>query len=198
MQYPLVELITAVAFAVIYWHYPFLALRDGRAVWDAAEMLRFAHGSVFFALMLVCSVIDIRLMIIPDVISLPMIALTPLVVLVHPDLDWFSALLGVLVGGASLYVIAWIYYLIRREVGMGAGDVKLLAGIGGWLGYQAIFPTIFYGSILGAGFGVGYMLVTRKLNLRAEIPFGPFLAAGAWLHLLFGGYLHELLALGGT
>ena len=72
-----------------------------------------------------------------------MIALTPVVVWVHPDLEWLSALIGVVAGGASLYGIAWLYWLIRKEVGMGMGDVKLLAGIGGWLGYQSIIPTIF-------------------------------------------------------
>ena len=86
-----------------------------------------------------------------------------------------------------------MYWLIRREVGMGMGDVKLLAAIGGWLGYQAIVPTVFYGSLLGALGGLLIMAVSRRLDLRTAIPFGPFLALGAIIHLLMGPYIQDLM-----
>ncbi len=73
------------------------------------------------------------------------------------------------------------------------GDVKLLAGIGGWLGYQAVIPTIFYGSILGSVVGLAVLGWSRKLTLRTAIPFGPFLAIGAIIHLIIGPYLQELM-----
>ena len=193
MQYPLVELLTAVLFVVIYWHFPFVQVTGGAIAWDSGNLLRAVHAAVFSALLIVCAVIDIRLMIIPDVISLPMIVLSPLVVYLHPDLDWLSALIGVLVGGGCLYGVAWLYWLIRREVGMGMGDVKLLAAIGGWLGYQAIVPTVFYGSLLGALGGLLIMAVSRRLDLRTAIPFGPFLALGAIIHLLMGPYIQDLM-----
>jgi leader peptidase (prepilin peptidase)/N-methyltransferase len=194
-QYPLVELLTGVVFAVIYWKFPFVTLGDSGLLWDYSNIIRAFHAVIFTCLLIVCSVIDLRFMIIPDVISLPMIALTPAVVFLHPDLDWMSALIGVVAGGGSLYAIAWLYWLIRREVGMGMGDVKLLAGIGGWLGYQAIIPTIFYGSLLGAVTGLGIMVVTRRLTLRSAIPFGPFLAAGAIIQLIIGPYLQDLISM---
>lgn len=190
-QYPAVELLTGVMFVVVYWKFPFVAVVGDHLRYDFANMIRAFHAATFVSLLIVCSVIDLRLMIIPDVISLPMIALTPAVVLLHPDLEWFSALVGVVLGGASLYAIAWLYWLLRKEVGMGMGDVKLLAAIGGWLGYQAIVPTIFYGSILGAGCGLALMGLTRRLSLRTAIPFGPFLAIGAIIHLIIGFYLQE-------
>lgn len=192
-QYPIVELLTALTFVCIYWKFPFLVFTDRGVAWDYPELMRAAHAAVFLCLMIVCSFIDIRLMIIPDVISLPMIVLTPLIALLHPDLDWLSAVIGAAAGAASLYAIAWVYYLIRKETGMGAGDVKLLAAIGGWLGYQAIFPTIFYGSVLGAVVGLIAMALTKKLSLKSEIPFGPFLATGAALHLMVGGSLQEMI-----
>ena len=193
LQYPLVEFLTGLLFVVIYWRFPFVTLGNDGASWDGANMLRCVHAAIFCSLLLVCSVIDMRLMIIPDVISLPMIALSPLVVYLHPDLDWLSALIGVVAGGGSLYVVAWLYWLIRREVGMGMGDVKLLAAIGGWLGYQAIVPTVFYGSLLGALGGVAIMAASQRLTLRTAIPFGPFLALGAIIHLILGPYIQELM-----
>jgi leader peptidase (prepilin peptidase)/N-methyltransferase len=204
VQYPLVEALTALMFAVLYWKYPFVSLTqvpvlgtDGGMAplfgWDAGNLVRFGHAAVFVSLLIVCSVIDLRLMIIPDVISLPMVAATPLVIFVHPDLDWQSGLIGAAAGGLILYGIAWLYWLVRREVGMGMGDVKLLAAIGGWLGYQAIIPTILYGSLLGAVFGLTAVAVSRKLNLKSAIPFGPFLATGAIIHLLLGPFVQELV-----
>jgi len=214
-QYPLVEGFTAIMFAVIYWKFPFIGnFGDGIVGFDAANAIRAGHAAVFTCLMVVCSVIDLRHMIIPDVISIPMVILTPAVVYLHPDLDWQSALIGVVLGGGSLYAVAWIYWIIRREVGMGMGDVKLLAGIGGWLGFQAILPTVLFGSVLGAVFGLMAMFLgsvrskskdgegsegSGKMTLKTALPFGPFLAIGALMHLFMGFYLREfMMGLGGT
>jgi len=192
-QYPLVELFTGGLFAVVYWSFPFLAQMGGQTAIDPAEMIRFFHALVFCCAMLVCAVIDLRLMIIPDVITIPMVLLTPVVVFFHPDLDWQSALIGVAVGAFSLYAIAWAYWLVRREVGLGMGDVKLLAAVGGWLGYQAVMPTVFIGSISGALIGITAILCVKRLTLKSALPFGPFLAAGAVVHLLFGHHVREWL-----
>lgn len=195
IQYPMVELITGIIFVIIYWEFPFLSSMNGGFMLDQSELLRFLHALIFSCLMLLCSVIDLRLMIIPDVISIPMILLTPLVIYFHPDLDWKSSLIGTVVGGLSLYVVAWLYWFVRREVGLGFGDVKLLAAIGGWLGYQAIIPTIFLGSVLGAVFGLVALFVVKSMNLKSALPFGPFLAIGAFLHLVLGSQLQEWLFL---
>jgi leader peptidase (prepilin peptidase)/N-methyltransferase len=82
--------------------------------------------------------------------------------------------------------VAWVYWLIRREYGLGFGDVKLLAAIGGWLGWQAVFPTLFLGSITGTLVAVAIMLVARRFSWQMKIPFGPYLAIGAVSHLLWG------------
>lgn len=192
--YPVVELLTAILFVAVYWKYPFLIQKG--MIWDLGypNIMRCLHGFVFVSILIVCSFIDFRLMIIPDVISLPMIALTPVVAWLHPDLTLMTAVVGAVAGGGILYFIAWAYWLIRKEVGMGMGDVKLLAGIGGWLGYQAIIPTVFYGSILGTILGLSAMAFKRSLNMKSAVPFGPFLAVGAIIHLLMGSYLQELLA----
>ncbi|SME96544.1 prepilin peptidase [Pseudobacteriovorax antillogorgiicola] len=192
-QYPLVEAFTGFMFVLIYWKFPFVIRSGSQITLDSLETIRFAHAAVFCSLLIICSVIDLHLQIIPDVISLPMVACTPLVVFLHPELDWQSALYGVLAGGGSLYALGLIYYLVRREVGMGMGDVKLLAGIGGWLGYQSLVPTLFISSISGAAIGIGVILVTRSGSMKVKIPFGPFLAIGAVLYLLFGQEINQFL-----
>lgn len=131
-------------------------------------------------------------MIIPDVLSLGLIVLTPVVVALHPDLEWRSSLLGVVLGAGILYAVAWVYWLLRHEVGMGFGDVKLLAGIGGWLGYEALFPVILMGSVSGSVVGIGVMIWTRKFHGKTALPFGPFLAFGAVVYLLFNQEIREL------
>ncbi len=193
IQYPLVELATAIAFVAIYWEFPFIVRYDQGLVLDAAETIRYFHGVAFFSLLFICSVIDLHLQIIPDVLSLPMLALTPAVVFFHPELDWVSALVGVVAGGGSLYLTAIAYYYLRKDVGLGMGDVKLLAAIGGWLGYQSIIPTLFIGSISGAIVGIGVIIATRSFNLKVKIPFGPFLSLGAMMYLLYGQQINEFL-----
>ncbi len=190
-QYPVVELLTGLLFAFIYSRFPF---------WDfltfhfsVPNLLRFLHGSILFSVLLICVVIDMRHHIIPDVLSLPMILLSVPVFLLHPELTWKSSLLGILVGGGIIYLIAWSYFLIRKEEGIGFGDAKLLAAIGGWLGYQSVLPTLLIASVVGSVLGVGLVLLqtlrTKRIafqsSLRMEIPFGPFLVLGAFLYFFF-------------
>ncbi len=193
IQYVLVELMTAILFVVIYWHFPFVMRPDGGLVFDSPEVMRCLHALAFTSLLLICSVIDLEHQIIPDVLSIPMILLSPLVVYLHPELDWKSSLIGVIVGGGSLYTVAWLYYVIRRNYGLGMGDVKLLAAIGGWLGYQSILTTIFWGSILGSIAGIGVIIITRKFDMKTKLPFGPFLSFAAVSYLLFGQFLADYL-----
>lgn len=122
-----------------------------------------------------------------------MIALTPLVILVHPELSWTSGILGALIGAGVVYLIAWLYIIVRRREGIGMGDAKLLAAIGGWLGVEALFPTFLYGSVTGSLVGITLLLIKRSMNLQSELPFGPFLAFGATLHLLLPFHWHELV-----
>jgi leader peptidase (prepilin peptidase)/N-methyltransferase len=193
LQYPAVELLTGVMFVIVYWNFPFLyQVSDSWGV-DPKDMIRFIHGTILVSLLIICSVIDLRLRIIPDVISIPMILVTPIVIYFHPDLTWQSGALGVLLGGGSLFAVAWIYWVVRQQVGMGMGDVKLLAALGGWLGYQVVLPAIFYGSVLGSLVGICGMVMSRKMDLGSKIPFGPFLAIGALMHLFLGAKIQELL-----
>jgi leader peptidase (prepilin peptidase)/N-methyltransferase len=193
-QYPVVEAATCLLFLLALAKFPFLEPLTSNpdiVVFNRFEAARFFHALCFSSVLLAASVVDLRLMIIPDVMSLGLLLTAPLVVVVHPELDWKSSLYGSLLGAGLLYGIAWTYWLLRGEVGMGFGDVKLLAGIGGWLGYQAIFPVVLLASVSGSLVGIGAMILNRKYHGRAALPFGPFLAAGAVIYLFFSQGIRE-------
>lgn len=192
VQYPLVELATGILLVFIYIKFPFVGVWNGDVQIDPADLIRFFHAFIFVSVLLIASVIDLRHMIIPDELSLGLVVTTPLVVWLMPGYQWQDALIGVLVGGGCLYLIAWIYWVLRKTAGMGMGDVKLLAGIGGWLGWQSIFPVVLYSSVLGSIVGVLLMLIKGKKDMRFEIPFGPFLAVGAIIQMYFGGRVIEI------
>lgn len=196
-QYPIIELAGAIIFAALYVKFPFLGWTFGEPSFDVNDFLRWLHASIFMSLMLVMSVIDAKLMIIPDVLSIGMIVVTPLVVALHPDLDYKSSAIGLIAGGGVLYLVAWVYWIVRREYGLGFGDVKLLSAIGGWLGWQAVFPTLFIGSFVGSFIAICVMLLARRFSWQMKIPFGPFLALGAVIHLIWGTEILAQLYAGG-
>jgi leader peptidase (prepilin peptidase)/N-methyltransferase len=150
----------------------------------------------FVATLLVITFIDIDHRIIPDVISLPGIPLFFLASLGLPQIRLIDSLLGILVGGGSLFLVAWTYSLITRKQGMGGGDIKLLAMIGAVIGWQGVLFTIFLSSAVGTLTGMAVMIRSRK-GMKLAIPFGPFLAIGGIAYIFFGPrlinwYLHLL------
>ena len=144
----------------------------------------------FIAALLVITFIDIDYHIIPDVISLPGILLGFAASFFIPTLTWMDSLIGILAGGGSLYAVAWGYERITGKEGMGGGDIKLLGMIGAFIGWQGVLLTIFMGSAIGTLVGLIDMRVKKK-NMKMRIPFGPFLALGAIIHLFLG---NELIA----
>ena len=100
------------------------------------------------------------------------------------------ALNGVLVGGGLLFAVAWGYEKATGRQGMGGGDIKLLAMIGAFLGWEGALLSLFIGSLAGSVIGVALM-VFRGADGRLALPFGPFLAIGAYGTLFWGPQLLE-------
>jgi leader peptidase (prepilin peptidase)/N-methyltransferase len=178
--------------AKISWRYPLVeALTGGFAV---ALYLKFGLTLGFFAFfvfaaaLLVITFIDLDHRIIPDVISLPGIAVGFGLSFFLPAPAWTESLIGLLAGGGSLYLVAIGYEALTKREGMGGGDVKLLAMIGAWLGWKAVLFTIFFASLTGTVVGGGAMLI-QKQGRHYAIPFGPFLAFGALAYLFIGPQL---------
>ena len=109
-------------------------------------------------------------------------------------MSWQAAGIGVLAGGGLLYGIALAYYLLTRREGMGGGDVKLLAMIGAFLGWQALPFVLFSSSLIGSLVGIGFMIKQRQGG-KTVVPYGPFLSAGALLYLFFRAPIDHYFAL---
>jgi leader peptidase (prepilin peptidase)/N-methyltransferase len=140
---------------------------------------------VFVAALIVITVIDLYHQIIPDVISLPGIGVGLLASLVISQITFFNSLMGILLGGGSLFLVATLYEWIFKREGMGGGDVKLLAMIGAFLGWKAVIVTILLSSLIGSITGILIMILKGK-DFKYAIPYGPFLSLGAVIALFYG------------
>jgi leader peptidase (prepilin peptidase)/N-methyltransferase len=139
---------------------------------------------LFVAALIVITVIDLYHQIIPDVISLPGIGVGLLASLMIPQITFFNSLVGILLGGGSLFLVATVYQWLFKREGMGGGDVKLLAMIGAFLGWKAVILTIVLGSLIGSISGIIVMVLKGK-DFKYAIPFGPFLSLGAVIALFY-------------
>jgi leader peptidase (prepilin peptidase)/N-methyltransferase len=124
-------------------------------------------------------------MIIPDILSLGGLVLGFAASFLRPSLGWLDSLLGVLAGGGVLYAIAWTYERLRKQEGMGGGDIKLLGMIGAFCGIKGVLFSLICGSFFGVMAGIPLMLVKRE-GAKYALPFGPFLSLGALLYAMVG------------
>ena len=170
-QYPLVELITGIAFALVVWRFG--------VTWQAFAAL------VFTGFVIAMSGIDLRTTLLPDGLTLPLmwigllISLVPL--FVAPD----SAILGAALGYTSLWLVYQGFRLLTGKEGMGYGDFKLLAAIGAWCGISSLIPVLILSSLVGAVTGSIWLAVKGR-DRATPIPFGPYLAAAGWIQLFWG------------
>jgi leader peptidase (prepilin peptidase)/N-methyltransferase len=169
--------------------YPLVELLNG--LLTLALFIRFGPTAEFLVLFLFCSAlvvitfIDLEHQIIPDEISLSGIVIGFICSFFLQDHSWLNSLLGILLGGGSLLVVAYGYQWLTGKEGMGGGDIKLLAMMGAFLGWQSILFIIFASSLVGSVIGITMMLIQKK-DSKLAIPFGPYLAFGAVLYIFYG------------
>ena len=171
-RYPLVELLTGALFAAIAWRFG--------AQWTTLLWCGFA------AALVALSAIDWDTTYLPDDIGAPLLWAG----LVASLMRWIpvpigDALWGAVFGYLSLWLVATVWQKVRGEIGMGAGDFKLLAALGAWLGFKMLLPIVLLASLIGAVVGIG-MKLASSLREGRYVPFGPFLA-GAGLVVMFAG-----------
>jgi len=135
--------------------------------------------------LIVLSFIDFYHQILPDEITLPAIALSLVYSLFRSDLNLRQALVGAVVGAGFLLFIYGAYYLLRKQEGLGMGDVTMMLMIGAYLGWQQTFFTLILASLAGAVVGIFFVLFKKK-NLQFSLPFGSFLGPAAFVALLWG------------
>ena len=178
-RYPLVEALNAVFYVMLLWRFgpdwPFLVF------------------AVFCSALIVITFIDLDFQIIPDTITLTGIPvglvagslLLPDPFLRAAPLGWQGSVIGAVSGFLFFYFVAVAGEKIFGKEAMGGGDIKMMAMVGGFLGWKGIILTTFLGSLFGSVVGVA-MMIFRGRERGSHIPFGPFLAAGAAISLIFG------------
>lgn len=170
IRYPLVELTTAIVFVAHYFVFGWTPLLAVRLLFAASLVALFA--------------IDLEHHLLPDVITLPGI-LVGLAASAFLPPGLVEALIGMLIGGGSLWLIGEAYYRYSGEEGMGGGDVKMLAMIGAFLGWKLVLVTLVLSSVLGSVLGLAIIAIKRG-GMKYALPFGTFLALGALAASLFG------------
>jgi leader peptidase (prepilin peptidase)/N-methyltransferase len=170
VRHPVIEAITAAMFGAAAWYYGPGVLLASRLVFGCALIVLFA--------------IDLEHHLLPNVITLPGI-LVGLAFSFVTEPGWLASLIGAGVGGGSLWLIAEAYYRLRHEEGLGMGDVKMLAMIGAFIGWQLTIVTLMMASVAGSVVGI-LLIVSRKGDMKYALPFGTFLAMGAALAATVG------------
>ena len=170
IRYPVVELITMALFVIHGEVFGWSALLIPRLVFACAMVVLFA--------------IDLEHQLLPNVITLPGIAVGLIASAVLPP-GLVDALIGVLIGGGVLWLIGEAYFRYSGHEGMGGGDVKMLAMIGAFLGWKLVLVTLVLSSIAGSLIGLA-VIAFRKGGMKYALPYGTFLALGALVASLAG------------
>jgi leader peptidase (prepilin peptidase)/N-methyltransferase len=181
VRYPVIELLTATLFFAVYARFGLgllLPLRD----WP------------FVAMLVAITFIDLEHRIIPDELSLGGLVLGLVTSWWVPGLGLASSLLGAAVGYGFFWLLSWGYYKAKGKMGLGGGDVKLLAMLGAFLGPMAVFHVILISSMVGSVIGLSYAGILKARGqsdslMGVAIPFGPFLVLAALYVYLLGDIL---------
>lgn len=143
--------------------------------------------ALFCVMAVTASAVDIKRTILPDTCTLGGVGLALLGAWINPEREFISALLGVLCGGGFLFILGAVYYFLFKKEGMGGGDIKMLAWIGALVGFQGLLPVLLWVSVVGTLYVI-YTIIRNKEGkplLGLELAFGPHLALGAYLFILF-------------
>jgi len=177
-RYPLLELLMGISWGLLAWHFG-----------ATAQLIT---ALCLFFLLWILSFIDLETGLLPNALTYPGIAL-------GIALSWWNGhgsdgLIGAIAGYGIFWLVAKLFLWLTGREGMGYGDFKLLAMLGAFMGWQALPFIILTSSVLGTIIGMVFLYLARK-GLRAEIPFGPYLAMAGmiwfvWSHDILDWYLH--------
>lgn len=170
VQYPLVELIVAVVWGLSAWYY--------------GATLTALTAALFGTILLGIAVTDARHYLIPDEFSLGGLVLGLLLSFRGGFPGLLEALIGAAVGFGVLYVVAVLGEKVFQKEAMGGGDIKMMAMVGAFVGWQGVLLTIFGGSLLGT-----LVFVPLQIKEKRLVPFGIFLAAAAAIVFVVGDWL---------
>jgi leader peptidase (prepilin peptidase)/N-methyltransferase len=176
LQYPLVELLTACSFVAL------IILNDYLLDLTLLKNLIFFCGSIAIIF------IDFKHFIIPDVISLSLIIVGVIFAFFIPEPSWQSSIIGAAVGFTSFYLIAWAFFKIKGQVGLGGGDIKYVTAIGAFIGIIGLGFVVFFSSVIALIYQILRNIKTKEQTPKI-IPYGPFLAIAALIYILIGDHI---------
>ncbi|MFH1783246.1 MAG: prepilin peptidase [Candidatus Omnitrophota bacterium] len=182
-RYFLVELLSAAVFLTLYIFF--------------GMTYNFLIYSLLCFSLIVVSFIDLEFQIIPDRISIGGIFVGLLASAFFPGLHnvlvWklsmIRSLLGIIIGGGSIYLMGVIGNLVFRKESMGGGDVKLMAMLGAFLGWEKAILIFFLAPFLGTPPGL-YLKFTKKSDI---IPYGPFISLASFIVIIWGNKIISLI-----
>lgn len=177
--YPFIELFTTIVMTLLYVY---------------IEPLYFWGYFFFFSALIVTIRSDLETMLISRWVT---IALVPVGIMMSftdtIPIAPLNSMMGAAVGYLSLWFVGTLFYLITRKEGLGQGDLDLLACIGAFTGIIGVWMTVLLGSLLGSAIGTAALLYQGRFQRYMQIPFGPFLAMGAIIFVLYHGPLLHLI-----
>lgn len=173
LRYPVIEMVTAAAFVAELWVCGWQPLLAARILFACAMIVLFA--------------IDLEHQVLPDSVTLPGIV-AGLVLSFWLPPGWRSAFVGAFVGGGVLWLLFEVWLRLRGVEALGFGDVKMLAMVGAFLGWQQVLVTLVLSSFAGALVGLALMASGRG-SLSSKLPYGTFIALAAVASSLVGARL---------
>ena len=176
-RYPVVELVAG-ALAVA-------------AIWQFGAGWKGLAACAFLWTLLALAFIDADTQLLPDDLTLPLLWGGLLANLFGLFVPLASAVVGAIAGYLVLWVVYWLFKLIRGKEGMGYGDFKLLAALGAWLGWPMLPQIVLVSSVLGAVGGI-LMIVLKGRDKAVPLPYGPWLASAGAVALFFGPAINAL------
>lgn len=177
-QYPAVELLNALLFVFFFYYFGL-----------TAQFFVYAFVS---AVLLTIIFIDVEFQLIPDYLTIPGMIIGLAVSLTPSGIGIISSVIGLLVGGGVLYLIALLGDWLFKKDSMGGGDIKMAAMLGAFLGWQKVIFIFFAAAAIGLLASIVIMAFSKKVRTSRIIPFGPFLAMAGYVAILFGDRLIDL------
>jgi len=174
LRYPIVELLTAILSVVIVAKFDLSWIT--LAIW------------IFTCGLIILSFIDWQHQLLPDNLTLALLWLGLICATQNLFITPTSAVLGATIGYMFLWIIAKIYFLIRKQEGLGYGDFKMLAMLGAWVGTMSILNILLLSSVLALVINL-YFLIRGKITTTKPVPFGPYLAIAGWITIVYGPIL---------
>lgn len=172
IRYPIVELLNGLAYVFFFWNY--------------GINLHFFAFSFLSSILIAIFFIDLDFQIIPDLFTIPGMAIGLGISLVPGGIGIIESAIGLVVGGAVLYLIAELGDRLFKKESMGGGDIKMAAMLGAFLGWQKVVFIFFASAVIGLVISIILMFFSRELRAKRVIPFGPFLAIAAVVAIVYG------------